>query len=119
MYHKVASQVGPAEAAIFRTHESILHDPAFTAKIRGWIVDECQSAQSALRRLLDEYTALFASTNDDYIKERLADVRDVGIRLSGHLTDVLRPEIGALRDPLILVACPGCYQADHVHPSGS
>lgn len=40
---------------------------------------------------------------DDYIKERLADVRDVVIRLSGHLTDVLQPT-GALSGPLVLVA---------------
>ncbi len=53
---------------------------------------------------MDEYAALFSTTNDDYIKERLTDVRDVAVRLSGHLTDVLRPEIGALDDPLILVA---------------
>ena len=39
-----------------------------------WIVDEGQSAPSALHRLLEEYTALFTSTKDDYIKERLADV---------------------------------------------
>ena len=45
LYQKVASQVGPDEAAIFRAHESILHDPAFTAKIRAWIVDERQSAR--------------------------------------------------------------------------
>jgi phosphotransferase system enzyme I (PtsI) len=104
LYQKVASQVGPDEAAIFRTHESILHDPAFTAKIRGWIVDEGQSAPGALHRLLEEYTALFTSTKDNYIKERLADVRDVVIRLSGHLSDVLQPQLGALRGPLILVA---------------
>ena len=104
LYNKVASQVGAPEAAIFRAHELILHDPAFTAKIRGWIVDEGQSAQSALHRLLDEYAALFASTNDEYIKERLSDVRDVAVRLSGHLSDVLQPELGALADPLILVA---------------
>jgi phosphotransferase system enzyme I (PtsI) len=104
LYQKVASQVGPDEAAIFRTHESILHDPAFTAKIRAWIVDEGQSAPSALHRLLEEYTALFTSTKDDYIKERLADVRDVVIRLSGHLSEVLQPQLGALRGPLILVA---------------
>jgi phosphoenolpyruvate-protein phosphotransferase (PTS system enzyme I) len=104
LYQKVASQVGPDEAAIFRAHESILHDPAFTAKIRTWIVNERQSAQSALHRLLEEYTALFSSTRDDYIKERLADVRDVVIRLSGHLSDVLEPQLTALSDPLILVA---------------
>ncbi len=104
LYLKVASQVGPEEAAIFRAHESILHDPAFTARVRAWIVDERQSAQGALHRLLEEYTELFASTRDDYLKERLADVRDVVIRLSGHLSDVLHPELGVLREPLILVA---------------
>ena len=104
LYQKVASQVGPDEAAIFRTHESILHDPAFTAKIRAWIVDECQTAPGALSRLLEEYTALFASTKDEYIKERLADVRDVVIRLSGHLSDVLQPQLETLSGPLILVA---------------
>ncbi len=104
LYQKVATQVGTEEAAIFRAHESILHDPAFTAKIRAWIVDDCQTAQGALHRLLEEYTTLFTSTKDDYIKERLADVRDVVIRLSGHLSDVLQPQLGALRGPLILVA---------------
>ncbi len=104
LYQKVASQVGPDEAAIFRAHESILHDSSFSAKIRSWIVDDRQSAQSALHRLLEEYTALFASTYDDYIRERLADVRDVVIRLSGHLTDVLQPQMGVLREPLVLVA---------------
>ncbi|MBI3837536.1 MAG: phosphoenolpyruvate--protein phosphotransferase [Planctomycetia bacterium] len=104
LYQKVARQVGTEEAAIFRAHESILHDSAFTAKIRAWIVDECQTAPAALHRLLEEYTTLFTSTNDDYIKERLADVRDVVIRLSGHLSDVLKPQLGALREPLILVA---------------
>jgi phosphotransferase system enzyme I (PtsI) len=104
LYQKVATQVGLQEAAIFRAHEAILHDPSFQAKVRTWIVDECQSAQSALHRLLDEYAALFESTRDEYIKERLADVRDVVIRVSGHLTDVLQPQLAALPEPLILVA---------------
>ncbi len=105
LYQKVASQVGIEEAAIFRAHESILHDPAFTAKIRSWIVNERQSAQGSLHRLLEEYTALFASTEDAYLRERLADVRDVVVRLSGHLTEVLEPHGDALKGPLILVAC--------------
>src|SRR5258708_4799443 len=70
LYQKVTSQVGAEEAAIFRSHESILHDPAFTAKIRTWIVDDFQTAQGALHRLLEEYTLLFTSTKDDYIRER-------------------------------------------------
>src|SRR6185295_5910166 len=91
LYQKVSSQVGESEAAVFKVHESILHDPTFTAKIRTWVVEERLSAQGALARLLSEYTALFSRTKDDYIRERLADVRDVVIRLSGHLSKVLQP----------------------------
>lgn len=104
LHAKVSSQVGTEEAAVFRVHESILHDPTFTAKIRTWIVEEQQTAQAALERLLNEYSALFARTKDDYIKERLADVRDVIIRLSGHLSRALEPEAHALPGPVILIA---------------
>jgi phosphotransferase system enzyme I (PtsI) len=104
LHHKVASQVGPQEAAIFQVHEAILHDPAFTRKLRDWIVGEHLTTPAALDRLLAEYTELFSRTTDDYLKERLADVRDVVIRLSGHLSDVLRPDLDALPGPLILVA---------------
>jgi phosphotransferase system enzyme I (PtsI) len=101
---KVQKQVGPEQAAIFRVHESILKDPAFTAKMRGWIVDQRLPAQAALQRVLGEYTQLFQHTDDEYLKERLADVRDVVIRLSGHLTQVLEPYNDALPGPIILVA---------------
>jgi phosphoenolpyruvate-protein phosphotransferase (PTS system enzyme I) len=104
LYQKVATQVGPQEAAIFRVHESILLDPTFTAKIRTWIVDDRDTAPAALDRLLTEYTSLFSRTADDYLKERLADVRDVIIRLSSHLTDVLQPEKNVLPGPLVIVA---------------
>ena len=104
LFQKVATQVGPQEAAIFRVHESILLDPTFTTKVRTWIVDERATAPAALDRLLAEYTALFSRTTDEYLKERLADVRDVIIRLSSHLTDVLQPEKNALPGPLVIVA---------------
>lgn len=101
---KVASQVGEEQAAIFRAHETILRDPAFTAKVRTWIVDYREPAESALHRLLNEYTSLFARTKDEYLRERLVDVRDVIIRLSGHLSPVLVPGSDALHGPLIVVA---------------
>jgi phosphotransferase system enzyme I (PtsI) len=103
---KVDAQVGHEEASIFAIHQSILRDAAFTQKIRNWIVDERLTAAAALHRLLGEYTELFARTNDDYLKERLNDVRDVVIRLSGHMSDVLRPvdQQELLKGPLIVVA---------------
>ena len=101
---KVEKQVGNVEGAIFGVHESILRDSAFRNKIRTWIVEERLTAQAALHRLLNEYTSLFARTRDQYLKERLTDVRDVVVRLSAHLSDVLNPEHPALEGPLIIAA---------------
>jgi phosphotransferase system enzyme I (PtsI) len=91
LHQKVRAQVGDRAAAVFQVHESILRDSAFTAKVRSWIVESRQSAQAALRRLLDEYTALFSRMTDEYLKERLADVRDVVLRLGQHLAELSAP----------------------------
>lgn len=91
LHQKVRAQVGDRAAAVFQVHESILRDSAFTAKVRSWIVESRQSAQAALRRLLDEYTALFSRMTDEYLKERLADVRDVVLRLGQHLAELNSP----------------------------
>jgi phosphotransferase system enzyme I (PtsI) len=104
LHAKVSSQVGPEQAAVFQVHESILHDPAFTEKIRQRIVDEHQSAPLALHNVLNDYTNLFAQTKDEYIKERLADVRDVVVRLSGHLSEMLETKSAPTDEPLVLVA---------------
>ncbi len=105
LHHKVAAQVGAPEAAIFAAHESILRDAAFTNKVRTWVVNDRLTAKAALHRLLDEYTILFTKTNDEYIKERVNDVRDVVIRLSTHLSDVAKPEAtSVLSGPVIVVA---------------
>ena len=112
LYNKVASQVGKSEASIFQVHESILRDPAFNEKIRHWIVDQRQTAPYALDQVLQEYTKIFARTKDKYLRERLADVRDVIVRTSGHLSEVLHPTENLTPDveqneqngPLVLVA---------------
>ncbi len=104
LQRKVATQVGQREASIFAVHESILRDAAFTNKIRGWIVDDRMTSQAALHRLLNEYTSLFARTRDEYLKERLNDVRDVVVRLSAHLSEVLQSDSHVLEGPLIVVA---------------
>ena len=101
---KVTRQVGHSEGAIFAVHESILRDSAFRNKIRTWIIDERLTAQAALQRLLGEYTSLFARTKDQYLKERLTDVRDVVLRLSSHLSDAIPTDMPEFSGPLIIAA---------------
>ena len=105
LYRKVERQVGHDEASIFLVHQSVLRDTAFTNKIRGWIVNDRMSSAAALHRLLGEYTTVFSNANDEYLRERLNDIRDVIVRITSHLSDI-RQDIdhGNLKGPLIVVA---------------
>lgn len=85
---KVATQVGPEEAAIFAVHRSLLRDPGFSNRIVKLISDEKISAQAALSSTLKHYEVLFARSKDEYLQERINDVRDVAVRLSAYLSDV-------------------------------
>ena len=100
----MASQVGAEQAGVFRAHEAILHDPAFTAKVRERIVDHREAAPAALEHVLGAYTALFTRMEDEYLRERLVDVRDVIIRLSEHLSPMLAKDPEGINGPIILVA---------------
>jgi phosphoenolpyruvate-protein phosphotransferase (PTS system enzyme I) len=101
---KVRAQVGPEAAAIFAVHESILLDPAFGGRIRYAVEHDQIPAQAALQQLIDHYSGVFNSAHDPLLRERLADVRDVGIRLSAYLSDVLRGDQPTLGGALIVVA---------------
>ena len=101
---KVEKQVGQREAAIFAVQESILQDHSFQEKIRLGVTEDRLTVQAALHQLMEEYTTLFAQTEDSYLKERVNDVRDVVIRISSHLSDVLKSDSPALKGPLVLIA---------------
>src|SRR5437762_7451827 len=74
---RVGNQVGDSEAAIFRAHRLLLRDPALVGKVTQRILHDHMDAGTALQATLDEYTTLFLQIPDEYIRERLADVRDV------------------------------------------
>jgi phosphoenolpyruvate-protein phosphotransferase (PTS system enzyme I) len=101
---KVERQVGKEAAAIFSAHETILRDAAFRNSVRNWIVEDRVSAETALHRLLDEYTSHFASTKDQYLKERLTDVRDVVLRVGAHLTETGPEKPPEFQSPVVLIA---------------
>src|SRR4051794_6673307 len=94
---RVGKQVGEQEASIFRAHRLLLRDPALIGKVTARILHDHMDAGTALQATLDEYTGLFVQIPDEYIRERLADVRDVVGRVMAHLT---------------LQQCPDCLKAD-------
>ncbi len=82
---RVTAQLGESAAAIFRAHRMLLRDPALTAKVRAAILDHRVDALTALHEVLDEYSTLFNQIQDEFFKERLADVRDVVGRVMAQL----------------------------------
>ncbi len=83
---RVTKQVGEDEAAIFRAHRLLIRDPALLSKVKSVILDRQVDASTALHEALDEYTALFSQIEDDYLKERMADIREVVGRIMAQLS---------------------------------
>ncbi|MBI1829923.1 MAG: phosphoenolpyruvate--protein phosphotransferase [Planctomycetes bacterium] len=101
---RVSQQLGDEEAAIFRGHRLLLRDPALVGKVKSSILQRQVDAQTALHDLLDEYSALFDKIQDEYLKERMADIRDVVTRIMAHLTLQDAPAGLPGDEPVILVA---------------
>lgn len=104
LQHKVTRQIGRDQTAIFQTQESVLRDPAFITKVRDEIFKRRHTAPLALEHVFKDYDQLRARTKDAFLKQRLLDVHDVIIRLSGHLSPLLSFEGDAAEVPHVLVA---------------
>jgi phosphoenolpyruvate-protein phosphotransferase len=101
---RVGRQLGAEEAAIFRAHRVLLRDPALVAKVHAAILDRKLDASSALHETLEEYTALFSKIPDEYLRERMADLRDVVGRIVAQLAlQANKPQLPT-DGPVVLVA---------------
>jgi phosphoenolpyruvate-protein phosphotransferase len=102
---RVSEQLGEEEAAIFRGHRLMLRDPALIGKVKTAIQQRHVDSRSALHEVLDEYTVLFSNIQDEYLKERLADIRDVIGRIMAQLAlNENQPQALGGDEPVILVA---------------
>lgn len=101
---RVSQQVGEEEAAIFRAHRLLVRDPALIAKVKNTILDRHVDAATALHEAVEEYAKLFSQIPDEYLRERMADIRDVAARIIAHLQqEQVRVQITET-EPVILVA---------------
>jgi len=96
--------VGTEESYIFDAHIAILEDPVFMNEIQGIIQRQYKAAEVAVKEAIDHFVTMFDLLDDEYMKERALDIKDVGNRLLKHLLGA--PEITLPLDtqPFILVA---------------
>ncbi|TZE82946.1 phosphoenolpyruvate--protein phosphotransferase [Calorimonas adulescens] len=82
---KVAKEMGENAATIFDAHIMILEDPEFIPEIRSYIEKEGTSAEYAVAEVVKKYAEMFDAMKDTYLKERAADIKDVGNRIISNL----------------------------------
>jgi phosphoenolpyruvate-protein phosphotransferase len=104
LIEKASSELGPDEARIFQSHLFMLRDRAFVQKVNSAIADGQRRAEEALQLTIAEYEQIFSAINDEYLRERIVDLRDVGHRIAGHLGYTRSPETLPPDKPVILVA---------------
>lgn len=103
MKNELDEAVGAGEASIFDAHLAILDDPVFMNEIQGIIQRQYKAAEVAVKEAIDHFVTMFDLLDDEYMKERALDIKDVGNRLLKHLLGA--PEIALPTDtqPFILV----------------
>lgn len=101
---RATREVGEDKAGIFRAHRMLLHDAALVGKVKSAILNRHVDAHAALQEILEEYTALFAQIRDEYLKDRMADVRDVIGRVQAQLSVQERRCVLQADEPVVIVA---------------
>lgn len=85
LYDKAVKEVGEASAAIFEVHQMMLEDDDYLDAIHNMIRTEMVNAEYAVAVTGDNFSEMFANMDDDYMKARAADVKDISNRLVRNL----------------------------------
>lgn len=104
MKNEIKETVGAEESGIFDAHLAILEDPVFMSEIRGIIERQYKAAEVAVKEAIDHFVTMFDLLDDEYMKERAIDIKDVGNRLLKHLLGTPDITLPADTQPYILVA---------------
>ena len=103
LYDKAVKEVGEASAAIFEVHQMMLEDDDYLESIHNIIRTELVNAEYAVAQTGDNFSEMFASMDDDYMKARAADVKDISNRLIRILSGAGDTDLSSM-EPSILIA---------------
>lgn len=103
LYEKAVKEVGESSAAIFEVHQMMLEDEDYLDAIHNMIHTEMVNAEYAAAVTGDNFSQMFASMDDDYMKARAADVKDITNRLIRNLDGRENVDLGSM-EPSIIIA---------------
>ncbi|RSK53075.1 phosphoenolpyruvate--protein phosphotransferase [Bacillus canaveralius] len=97
-------ELGADKAAIFDAHLLVLSDPELISPIEDKIKTDKVNAEPALQETADMFISIFESMDNEYMKERAADIRDVTKRVLSHLLQVQMASPSMINEEVIVVA---------------
>ncbi|HDY9481332.1 TPA: phosphoenolpyruvate--protein phosphotransferase [Staphylococcus argenteus] len=96
-------QLGADKAAIFDAHLLVLDDPELIQPIQDKIKTENANAATALTEVTTQFVTIFESMDNEYMKERAADIRDVSKRVLSHILGVELPNPSMIDESVVIV----------------
>ena len=100
---EIRELIGEEESHIFNAHLAILDDPVFLNEVQDIMKRQFKAAEVAVKEAIDKYVGMFDLLEDEYMKERAGDIRDVGNRLLKHLLGDFQDDATPIDHPCILV----------------
>ncbi|MCE4949244.1 phosphoenolpyruvate--protein phosphotransferase [Staphylococcus hominis] len=95
--------LGADKAAIFDAHLLVLDDPELIQPIEDKIANEKVSAPEALNEVTTQFITIFESMDNEYMRERAADIRDVSKRVLAHLLGVDLPNPSMIDESVVII----------------
>ncbi|HXJ36550.1 MAG TPA: phosphoenolpyruvate--protein phosphotransferase [Candidatus Eisenbacteria bacterium] len=117
---RLESRLPEFDSGIIEAYRMMLEDRGFLDKVEGHIEDGL-GAESALKRVVDEYVETFSAMSDAYLRERATDVKDVGLRLLRNLLGIDEAERALERDTVLIadeLSVSDLSLIDHAHLKG-
>lgn len=96
-------QLGADKAAIFDAHLLVLDDPELIQPIQDKIKNENANAATALTDVTTQFVTIFESMDNEYMKERAADIRDVSKRVLSHILGIELPNPSMIDESVVIV----------------
>lgn len=103
LYKKALKEVGESNAAIFEVHQMMLEDEDYQGSIRSMIETEQVNAEYAVAVTGDNFSQMFSAMEDDYMRARAADVKDISERLVRNLAGQEETDLENM-EPSVIVA---------------
>ena len=104
LYEITLKTVGKKEAEIFNAHKMMIEDPEFIGGVKKQIKSEGVNAEWAVKNTSDHFIQLFANIENEYLRERALDLKDVSKRLLRILLGIETMDLASLKEECIIVA---------------